>query len=253
MGKNDLDIISVRELIAAALNEIEPFRDASHRWAAKWAIVKTIKKVRTLNRDPDFLVTPKHLNDGLDAILEYSRSLRSVLNQDGIDRAVLAGWVFETMANQISSSEETPKQYDEWQKSMSSSLEKLERFATSAIENLSLKGKKRMATMRGFANLHPAPKILLVGCGLAIYVQTPESRTPTSSNTKLSNFLAFLWECATGEPDVQDWTRPIRTFQFRKNDIRDGQKFPNVYAGMFSYELSREMERKELGRRNAIL
>ena len=92
------------------------------------------------------------------------------------------------------------------------------------------------------------PKVLLAAHGTRLYRELySQEDGPNPKNARFSNYLTLTWECATGEPDIMEWTRAIRVAQSKK--WTEAEAVAQVSAFFDADDLLRYMQQIESDRR----
>ena len=238
---------SKRELIEAAIDALGQINDESTRWATKRALVRLAREVRDSYRSEQS-VSRQELRERLQTIADTARRLRRALGGPGATQALFHAYAARDMDL------DSPETYAALE-SLPDALERLPDFlgaletsAITAVEKLGLRGQR--GNVKPFAPYRPSAKARLAACGMRLFqVVRGLQQRPNPKNQALHHFLTLMWEAATGERDVFDWTAPLQTARSKR--FPKGAEVALIYARVAAGDLIQDAARWERGHRKA--
>ena len=217
MPKNGTDDTK-RAQLDCALQYLRPDMDKSLRWASRRAVVRMAIQARE-NRKSDSVASRSDLAKGLQGVFGNADALLKGLQSPGVSTALFSGGLTHSFYSvngpagqeqqNLGNIEATDldKLSDELIRALES-LDAIKNAANAALLSLRIKGQRGNVTP--WHRFRQPAKIIFAAQGALLFqvVNQLKSR-PDHRNGRLSDFLTYAWQAATGEI-THEWSEAIR-------------------------------------------
>ena len=225
MPQQSGDKVTTRELINFTAQTLAPIYDRATHWAARRAIVYVCREIRSHWKD-DKIGSRTDLRDDLEAIVSGLNSISKTLEKRPVRKALRISEYLQRADKSgtamLAYEEETsdnPADIVNRLQQFKNMAETIGQAANAAIPALGLEGQRgRYNAWRNY--ILPA-KTRCAALGTELYQLFHPYNTshkpfqlfndPNPKNAELHKLLDLLWEIATGETALSDWTAALRS------------------------------------------
>lgn len=247
MDQVDNKRVTVRELVDSAVNQLE-LRDSAKKWATKRALIQIARNVRDARCKEIDEIGRDELKTSLEKIESTAINLKSLLNRQGIEKAIESAWAAR---DQDIDSPETFEALDRAPgtfRELPILLDIVAASAKAAPEKLLLSGKGGHGPWGRFEL--PPKQLLALSVARLYQFSVGNKKLPGANNKRYVTILGLLWEAATGLIEEGDWSTTIKSARLQRGtpESRERRSLAYISTRMQMMEIFKDWQQWVEGR-----